>query len=407
MRSILTGFGMLEHRKEEETSREEDEDSGHSKEETKKEDDEDSSRTSDSTNTPNPTPSSTDSSSGDNPFPLDSVLSLPPPVLLAPIRGTVIRRAHRGPVYRQRHQATTDKSREESHQPVPDRRLGQCSEVAVPQPAFSLPHGNDAEDIAPERGSVLGDNWLRARVERPSTPSLPIPLTGRNCVVDSFVSDSSDSPAHHRSSEPQSPAFSELSNSTITLGRDGFTTTTTTTNTKNESPSPIPSPPRKPATEPAKPRYTHGLAMARAAGHLSIAGLHRTPQLPRGPPRSDNRDARADPMAVVPASRQEYPERDRLVEPWRDDQREARAYVRHEIGPALGRDKLWFHQDIRKGYVDRTIKQSDCDKNLMEERMKDSIGTDKETLVWRPVPRSGSFGPGWVFLDPIHGWIRC
>ncbi|KAI0862810.1 hypothetical protein F4860DRAFT_98136 [Xylaria cubensis] len=405
MWNIWTSFRLLKHRKEEETTREEDGDSSHSKEETTREDDEDSSHTSDSTNTPNLTPSSTDSSSGDNPVPSDSVLSLPPPVLLAPTRNTVIRRARRGPVYRQRHQATTDNPREDFSQPVLDRR---CSEVTVPQPAFSLPHGSDAEDIVPEGGSVLGDNWLRARVERPSAPSLPVPLTDRNCVVDPFVSSSSDSPAHHRSSEPQPPAFSELSKSTITLGRDGPTTTTsTTTTTKNESPVPPPSPPCKPATKPAKPRYTHGLAMARAAGHLSIVGPHRTPLLPRGPARSDGRDARADPMAVVPPWRQEYPERNLLAEPWRDDQRQARAYGYYEIDPAeLWRDRLWFYQDIRKGYVDRVMKQSDCDRDRMEERMKDSIGTDKEALVWRQVPRSGSFSRGWVFLDPMQGWVR-
>ncbi|KAI0188030.1 hypothetical protein EV127DRAFT_409935 [Xylaria flabelliformis] len=395
MWSIWTGFGLLEHRKEEETTREENKDSSsHSKEETTREDDGDSSHTSDSTNTPNLTPSSTDSSSGDNPVPSDSVLSLPPPVLLAPTRNTVIRRARRGPVCRHRYQATTDNPREKSCPTVLGRR---CLGVTVPHPTFSLPHDSDAEDIVPEGGSVLGDNWLRARVERP--------LTDRNRVVDPFVS---DSPAHHRSNEPQPPASSELSKSTNTLGRDdSATTTTVTTTTKNESPSPPPSPPHKPVTKPVKPRYTHGLAMARAAGHLSIVEPHRTPLLPRGPARSDGRDARADPMATVPPWRQEYPERNLLAEPWRDDQRQARAYGYYEIDPAeLWRDRLWFYQDIRKGYVDRVMKQSDCDRDRMEERMKDSIGTEKEALVWRQVPRSGSFSRGWVFLDPMQGWVR-
>ncbi|KAI0545058.1 hypothetical protein F4679DRAFT_588886 [Xylaria curta] len=398
---ILTGFGLLEHREEKETTHEDAEDSSHPKEDIIREG-EDSSDTSDSTNTPILTPSSTDSSSGDNPVPLDSAPSLPPPVLLVPARNTIIRCACRDQVYRQRHQATTDDIREESRQPVLWRRLGPCLEVAVPQPALSLPHGGvAAEDIVPERGSVLGSNWLRARVGRPSTPPSLLPSTGRNCVADPFLG---DSPAHHRSSEPQPSAPQELSESTITLGRDGYTPTTTTI-TKNESSPPSPSPPLKPATKSAKPRYTHGLAMARAAGHIVVP--HRTPPLPRGPPRSDYRDARAVSMAIVSSRRQEYPERDRHAEPWRDDQREARTYACHEIGPRHARDRLWFHQDIRKGYVDRVMKQSDCDRDWMEERMDDSVGTGEKTLVWRLVPRSGSFGPGWVFLDPIHGWIRC
>ncbi|KAI1744608.1 hypothetical protein F4680DRAFT_405494 [Xylaria scruposa] len=401
---ILTGFGLLEHRKEEETIQGDEEITR--EEETGREDDEDSSDTSDLTNL---TPPSTDSSSGDNPVPLNSIPSLPPPVLLVPTRNTIVRCACRGSVYLQRHQATKDNSRKESRQYVPGRQLRPCSGVTVPQPAFSLPPGGDAEDIDLERGSVLGDAWLRVRVEKSSTPSslsllsLPLsppPLTDRNHVVDPFVS---DSPAHYRSSEPQSEAFQELSDSSITFGRDDYTSTASTiTNNEFPSPSPSSSPPRKPATKSAKPRPTHGLAMARAAGHLSIVDPHCTPPLPRGPPRSDNRDARADPMAIVSSRRQEYPERDRHAGPWRDDQREGRAYSRPEIGPGLARDRLWFHQDIRKGYVDRVLRQFDCDRDLMEERMDDSVGTGEKTLVWRQVPRSGSFGPGWVFLDPQH-----
>ncbi|KAI1749292.1 hypothetical protein F4782DRAFT_533578 [Xylaria castorea] len=286
MWSMLAGYMLLERRREAETTREDDDDGS-------------SSHLSDSTNAPILTPSSTSS-------PPDPVLSPPPSAMLAPARSTIFRYAPGGLTHRERHRDTAEDSREESHQPRLGRRLGSRPGATVPRPGFSPRHGGGAENIIPERGCVPGNNWPRGRVERPSTPPSLLPLTARHRLPGWLGSDSSDSPArrpkHHRSSEPRPTVFPEPPKQTITPGRDSRTTITVT---KNE---PLP---RKPETEiePARPKYTHGLAMARAAGHQRIVGPHRTPLLPRGPPRSDGRDARASKWAApIPLWRQQYPE---------------------------------------------------------------------------------------------------
>ncbi|KAI0458415.1 hypothetical protein F5B21DRAFT_429928 [Xylaria acuta] len=343
MWDLLSAYGLLERRIGAETIREDD---GRNDDEY------------DTTTTPVLTPFSTSSSSDYVPVPSDQVLSPPPPALLAAARDTVFRDTPRGPVDRERHQDTTDDFWEESRQPGSSRGPRACPGATVPQPGFSPGQSGEGKNTCPGRSCIPGDNWPRGQVERPWAPPPLLPLTGWRRLVGWFAGDSSrpgaQRPDEDPSERPNSRLYGplvELSNLAAALDRGGHTPTTTTT-TEIEPTSP------EPATEPARPRYTHGLAMARVTGHLRITGSYRTPLRPRGPARSDGRDARADQWVVVPPWLKEYPGKYEWDGPWRDDQRKARSYSESEIAEQINLgEKLWFYEDIRKWHYKGPLKR--------------------------------------------------
>ncbi|RYC61573.1 hypothetical protein CHU98_g4636 [Xylaria longipes] len=398
MWGILRGYAFEEVRRAFETPREDD--GGNSPER-------------DTTNTSFLNPSPTIPPSGYIFAPSDpyTALSPLPPALLAAARNTVFRDVPRGPVHRERLRDTRDDFWEELRWPGLGRRLEPFPGVTVPQAGLSPRRGDKGKGIVPERGCVAGDNWPRASDKRPSTPPSEglLPLTDWHRLVGRSVSEPSESQPQrpdHRSSDPRSASLPELPKPNTTSGGGRHVPSTIPKTTaiiaENEPP------PRRPVTRPARPRYTQGLAMARAAGRPRSVRPRLALPPPRDPPRSDQRDALTDKWVEVPPWRQYHTGAQYVRGPWADDPREGRVCACPGLRAGLDNEhKLWFYEDIREGFYEPLAKQSQfavCMAESLGEDGVDCMAADEGHFELLTPPRSGSFSRGWLFLRSYMWW---
>ncbi|KAI0487313.1 hypothetical protein F4859DRAFT_250502 [Xylaria cf. heliscus] len=377
--------------------------------------------------------------SGYAPVPSDPALSLPPPARVEPARGgvsrfdtvfryTTSRLFHHGHI-----QDPMDDFWEESYEHGPNQRPEPRTRATVPQPRLPSRRSRTDEGTWPRRRRIPGDNWPRARDARPSPPPPPLPST--DWPVDDHPVPGIQRPAQHpytrphtnppaRSPEVRNPTIvrrhSEASAHTLVPGDEvpeneipenetaGYNTPDPPDcDTPEYDPSEAECPPRQPGA-PGQPRHpTHGLAMGRAAaaGRAGVTRLFRAPLPPRGPARSDWRDARANMFFTVSPWREWYP-----VPPgygygvgegggaiggrraWREDQRQTRLYSLPEVHYNEG-DTMWFYHDIRKEryewLADATFTTGNS--GLEWGPVMASVGTPEEFPTHRWVPFSGGF----------------
>ncbi|TGJ82821.1 hypothetical protein E0Z10_g5943 [Xylaria hypoxylon] len=189
------------------------------------------------------------------------VPELPLPAVLAASRDILFRSAFRYPFY-PLYSDFAEESEDGTRQPSLVRGLVEEYPNILSQPVV-LPRC-ELDSECRRRSSVKGDNWPRNRVEPPplSPPSSPLPLlTGGNRHLRDYFEDSSapssTHPDHCRCRRRQ-PLFAPAQPSTSTANKHRTTTTATSTN-------------RPSSTDmSALSSYSHGLAMARSAGHTGI-----------------------------------------------------------------------------------------------------------------------------------------